>query len=169
MNKINQAVDKYNEVSPNDKVKLIRQKQIDVSNLFVCTYNDGCVGLFERKNWIILGFLLDTKYLGEVYVGFDSDYVGIKTTVEKGYFVNKWMRPGVEVRSYSDEKYYVSNCYMNYSIRFDDVRKVMYSEGVIGRYEFGKATNDEIIDVLTYVHQHFETLNKPKTHIKEVK
>ncbi len=84
--------------------------------------------MFERIGWIKRNFFLETEYLGEVYVGVNSDYVGIKANLEKGYYVDKWYCPGVEVLTYSDNKYYVSNCYMSYSISFDDIRMLMYSE-----------------------------------------
>lgn len=125
--------------------------------------------MFERIGWIERDFFLETKYLGEVYVGVNSDYVGIKANLEKGYYVDKWYRPGVEVRSYSDDEYYVSNCYMSYSISFDDIRMLMYSEKLIDSYELGKATNDEIIDVLAYARKHFEVSNKTKTNTKTLK
>lgn len=166
LKEISNVINKYNELNPEEKVKLIKQNQVDVSNLFVCAYNNGCVGLFERIGWIERDFFLETKYLGEVYVGVNSDYVGIKANLEKGYYVDKWYRPGVEVRSYSDGKYYVSNCYMSYSISFDDIRMLMYSEKLIDTYELGKATNDEIIDVLAYARKHFEVSNKTKTNTK---
>ena len=85
---------------------------------------------------------------------------------QKRNYVDKWYPPGVEVFSYSDKNYHVSNCYMSYSISFDDARMLMLSEGVIDKYQIGRATNDEILGVLAYARQHFAMSNKTKSHAK---
>ena len=38
----------FNEANPTEKVELI-QKMMDVRYIFVCAYDDDCVGLFEKS------------------------------------------------------------------------------------------------------------------------
>ena len=74
----------YNDLNPKEKLIITPEEQKkDVSNVFVCAYDNISVGLFKRinysskKSWSFWG---DAWNAGLIYEGLDSDYIGIKET-----------------------------------------------------------------------------------------
>lgn len=152
---IEQLIKLYNKSWPNEALELneVAEKQ-DISDVYICAYNNS-VGLFESIGW--RGYrLLDADYdTGIVYVGIDSDYIGMKKTRNHKLFGSIGWEP-VGTVTKIDNKTYVANCQMSNSISFDDMRLIMYKNGKIGGYERGKATSREIIDVLAYAQSYFD-------------
>lgn len=116
----------------------------DVSDVFICIYDDSNVGLFNQKviNEFTASYLVKSNC---IYIGTFSDIIGIKNLIE-----NEWRTIG-----YNAYKY-VANCNMQDSMSFDDVRLIMYSNGIIDAYEPGKATIQEMLEVLKYAFTYYE-------------
>lgn len=125
----------------------------DVKNVEVCVYDDNCVGLFKKIEWV--RYPSSTyKYSGIIYVGIDSSKVGMKSLYNCGCCENRFMGPGDiwEV----DGKRYLANCKINKAISFDDMRFKLYRSGIIEPYTMGKATASEMLDVLCYAADYFD-------------
>ena len=78
----------------------------------------------------------------------------MKTTHSSYLPTDKWERIGTKIKV--DEKSYVANCNMQSAMSFDDMRLIMYNEGKIEPYEFGKATSQEMLDVLNYAYSYYK-------------
>ena len=77
---------------------------------------------------------------------------------------NHWQSVGKKI--IVDGKSYVSNCIMQNGMSFDDMRLIMYSDGQIGPYEIGKASSQEMIDVLKYASSYYQldqNIQKPRS------
>ena len=169
----------FNEANPTEKVELI-QKMMDVRYIFVCAYDDDCVGLFEKIDWCknrskYRDLIDDDDYVedfidgkiydaGSIYVGVGSDYIGMKLTHDYNISVDKWLSAGVKEKVKGQK--YVSNCVIKGGMSFDDMRLIMYSDGQIGPYELGKATSEEILEVLKYARSYYEG-KKAKQKVKK--
>lgn len=51
LNEIKTLVDKYNNASENDKIKIVSDEVIDTKSLYICLYDDDKVGLFKKQNY----------------------------------------------------------------------------------------------------------------------
>jgi len=147
---IKKAIEVYNGLNPEEKVVLQDEKK-DVSNIFVCVYgtdaHNNHVGLFRE-----IKYSSDTQYgtmytSGSVFKGLDSNYIGIKQSHIADMFSDSAVA-GMKVTL--GDKSYVSNCHLRNIMSFDDMRLIMYREGLIAPYEIGKASSKEMIDVLAY-------------------
>jgi len=61
----------------------------------------------------------------------------------------------------------IVNCTINKIMEFDQIRLEMYTNGLINTYELGKATKEEILEVLKYVRDKYfivDTKKKTKTN-----
>lgn len=171
------SIELYNSMEGIEKVALVEEKKlekmsinqidlIDVSDLYVCQYNDNQVGLFKKLNYstpikhnIFDG---DTWDAGMIFIGYKSDYVGIKITHDRWHPKNDWEKPGYKITCDSTE--YLVNCDMTNAVSFDDIRQIMYENDAIGPYSIGKATNKDLMDVLKYSRSYFNPNEKgPKT------
>ena len=157
---IQKALELYNSMNHEEKLKIVNQaEQKNVSNIFVCVYNNNCVGLFKKINWSS-PIHQWTKYhspeynAGSIYVGIDSDYIGMKETHEAFFSRNEWKKVGTKI--IVDGKSYVANCNMQNGMSFDDMRLIMYSVGQIEPYEIGKATSQEMLEVLRYASSYYQ-------------
>lgn len=157
---LQKALELYNGINPEEKLKLVKQaEKKDVSSIFVCVYNGQRVGLFKKINWSTPMHQW-TKYhspeydAGSIYVGIDSNYIGMKSTHKHSFSENHWQEVGTKV--VLDGKSYVANCNMQNGMSFDDMRLIMYSEGQIGSYEIGKAASQEMLDVLKYASRYYQ-------------
>lgn len=132
-----------------------QDKKKDVSNIFVCVYNDKCVGLFTKIGWIGKNRGFVTCYdAGSIYIGVDSNYIGMKQTHHDISILRQWLPSGT--KETVDGKNYAANCDMQNAMSFDDMRLIMYKKGMIDSYELGKATNKEMLDVLAFAHTYFK-------------
>ncbi len=49
---IQKFIELYNDLNPEGKLSIASQdKKRDVSNIYICVYNDNNVGLFRKKDW----------------------------------------------------------------------------------------------------------------------
>lgn len=161
LEKIEQVIKLYNDLDPEQKLSITTQEEKkDVSDTFLCVYNNKHVGLFKKINWSTETHNIDqaigyAEYnAGSVYVGINSNYIGMKETHSYNMCINHWQPIGKKI--IIDDKSYVSNCVMQKGMSFDDMRLIMYNDGQIGPYEIGKASSKEIIDVLKYSYSYYE-------------
>lgn len=145
---LKKLVELYNKFESEKELQLItkEEKEEDVSNIFICFYNEEQLGLFERKLYHNL------REYGEMYKGLNNDYLGIKVLGTKDDNNFGWKHVGYEL--YLDEKRFVTTCNMVDAISFDDVRFKMYNEGIIPAFKLGKASIAEMIEVKKYAQKH---------------
>lgn len=159
----------YNEMYPDLQVELI--EKIDVTNIVVGIYNLNKIDLFKRipydsqNDFAFLG----AKYKeGIIYDGFFTDSVGIKVYREDFFETDFWVYNGTKINFKNGRKY----CYIDEIINYEDMRLLMYQDGLIGEYEMGKATFDEMKAVLNYAYEYYNLGKKgleKKKKIIEIK
>ena len=171
-------IDRYNNESDGEKLRLAvvnectREEKVDVTRYLICSYKTGestehQIGLFTKSDY---NFSCSKKDLythhyyfnNEIYTGVYENLISVRTH-EEGYFTNDRYRLG----DYTDH-YFLAvgsaarinytdvaqvNCRVHKIYSFEQIRSKMYSEGKIGSYEIGKATNEEIIKVLAYANE----------------
>ena len=154
---LTKALELYNDLNPQEKYAITPQEERkDVRDIFICFYNGKHVGLFKKINWCSSHKGKKSNYnAGSVYVGVDSNYVGIKQTHEDYRAVSCWKYAG-SIVDLGDNDTYIANCNMENGMSFDDMRLIMYCDGSIGPYEIGKANSKEIIDVLKYASSYYQ-------------
>lgn len=165
---IKKEIENYNSLNPNDKLVICKEQEKknmnDVRHVHVCSYyNSECdnelIGLFKRSIIrTIKSSFFKPKHISErlLYKGINSDYIGMRKMNHRYY-------PEYEELGFwfkTDSNKYVVNCELTNEIGFDDLRLKMYGEGLIGSYELGKATDEEVLEVLKYAREYFE-LEKP--------
>lgn len=181
--KIKELVEAYNNLPGAEKVAVvpekyahdmnipIDEKEIDVSTYYICVYDDAQVGLFkELRHSTGKEYVMGTaKYeAGSLFIGVESNLIGMKTTHEVFRTVSNWQESGtLEI---VDQKRYVCNCNMYDAMPFDDMRLLMYEEGIINSYRLGKATEKDLIKVLKFAHQYYKgKIVNPHEKVKELK
>jgi len=166
---IKNLVAAHNELYPKDTLELCDINEIkDVSDLFVCVYDNNQVGLFTKLNFktkpskckhFEYGRYLYSSihYCAEsIYIGYNSNYVGIKRLHKEQYNINGWEKTGYATSW--DGKTYLANCDMYNGMSFDDMRLLMYDAGELSTpYEFGKATQEQILQVLLYAKRYYSS------------
>ena len=168
---LKKALELYNDLNPQEKLTITPQDdRKNVSDIFICVYNDKHVGLFRKINWSSKmrnqsSFSDYAEYdAGSIYIGIDSNYIGMKETHSYNICRNHWQSVGKKI--IVDGKSYVSNCIMQNGMSFDDMRLIMYSDVQIGPYEIGKASSQEMIDVLKYASSYYQldqNIQKPRS------
>lgn len=154
MNSIVSEAEKLMGVKSTPKKETIKEDEmVDVRNTFVCVYNGNHVGLFKKTNYSTKNG--DPRYYraGSVYEGINSNYIGLKETCDFGVTCNRWRQIGERVIMNGIE--YEANCKMNDGMSFDDMRLIMYKDGKIGSYTLGKASSEDMIDVLSYASEYY--------------
>ena len=134
------------------KVNVSTKEKVNVKDVDVCVYNEDCIGLFRKFEWLKDGILFGEA--GIIYVGIDSDKLGIKSLVDSGINTNYFVSAGE--RCYVNGKTYLANCTINDSIGFDDLRFKLFRSGIIGVFEMGKATPEEMLEVMCYAADYFK-------------
>ncbi len=148
-------------VESQERVAIVPQQLKDVSNVVVCVYNNNRVGLFKKINWSsnLDGVLNHYYRAGIIYDGIDSHYTALRTTHEKYNSCDRWELIGERV-DLTNDRTYIANCVVNDCMSFDDMRLIMYSTGTIGPYQIGKATSEEMLEVLKYAYSYYELETK---------
>lgn len=170
---IKKAIEFYNNLNPEDKLIMFREQEYkntnnindinivndvnDVSKVCICTYynsrfSDKLIGLFNRITVQIMihNLVFDDEirdYI--VYKGLKSEYIGIRSLA-----YNEYQSIGSAIEDINDNLY-TANCEITNEMSFDDLRLKMYSEGLIGPYQIGKATDEEMLEVLKYARGYF--------------
>lgn len=182
LNKIKELVEAYNQLPNSTKMTLvpeeyakslnlpIEEKYNDVSNYYICLYNNGKVGIFKQLNYSSQKTETNSGYerweAGALYIGVNSSLVGIKVTHHDIFSVNSWKELGQ--METVDDKRYVCNCKIHDDMTFDEMRLLMYEKGEIGTYSLGKATDRELINVLNFAHKYYEDkIIIPESKIKK--
>ena len=169
LQKIRELVEAYNGLPNAKKMALIEEELIkdmniprnedfkDVSEFYIGVYNDGQVGLFRELRYSspkteVMGH--EKWSAGALFIGVESNLIGIKTTHESFSSFSRWQTEG-EMETV-DQKRYVCNCNMKEAMPFDNVRLMMYEEGKIPAYTLGKATHRQIVETLSYAKHYYE-------------
>ena len=172
LQKIKELVEAYNNLPNAERVAVVPEKlaldmniptseeEKDVSSCYICSYDENRVGLFKElcyssQKETVMGYERWTA--GSLYIGVESSLVGIKVTHEDFSDEDYWQELGATETV--DKKRYVCNCDMHEAIPFDDIRLMMYEEGVIGTYKLGKASNRDILNALKYAKGYYEKKN----------
>lgn len=167
----NQTKSDKKDFTNNSKTEVIKRKEniekkenekkFDVSKLQICVYDKKSIGLFKTIEWRECGWLLDSA--GYIYLGVGSDRIGMRITFK-----------GMQCDSYEmignshmvNNKLYIANCNIEKEIGFDNMRLILYKKGLIQRFTFGEATNDEIFDVICHAMDYFN-LTEEKSKAKK--
>ena len=175
---IKKAIEFYNNLNPEDKLIICREQDYksinninginiandvnDVSNVCVCTYynsrfSNKLIGLFNRNTiqTMVHNLIFDDEIRDHiVYKGIKSEYIGIRNLS-----YNEYCSIGSAMEDINN-KLYTANCEITNEMSFDDLRSIMYSEGLIGPYQIGKATDEEMLEELKYARSYFR-IEKP--------
>ncbi len=168
LQRIKDLVAAYNDLPNAERVAVVPEKlalemnipqeeQKDTSLFYICAYDGDKVGLFKELRYSspkesVVGY--ERWSAGSLFIGVESNLVGIKVTHEAFSDEDYWHKVGAIENV--DNKRYVCNCNMYEAITFDDMRLMMYEEGIIGPYQLGKATNRDIINVLKFAKGYYE-------------
>ena len=157
---IDKLVKIYNELTPVEKMQIKyvdAASKIDVSNVYVCNHDSSFVDLFRRKtyDWYSHKYWGET---GELYISLSGEKIGMV----KNDFGSETNIALYSRRDLRDKTYY-TNCIINREVNFDNLRLEMYQKGLIGPYEMGKATEEEMLEVLKYAKEYFGLNKSSKT------
>lgn len=172
-----------------DNNKVNSPEKIDVSKYFICSYGTkiiwvgnfflgdsqydfDSVGLFEKvhdvydKKEHMDGYYFmgcweqakdyDVRLNHQVYLGINSDQVAI---YELSSNILEAKEPGYTT-TLSDGRQVSATCVIGEAYSFDSIRLKLYQAGNIAPYEIGKATNAEILEVLSYAQKMFDEKNE---------
>ena len=150
LNKINILVDKYNNASGNDKIKIVSDKVIDTENLYICLYDDDKVGLFKKTNYrneIVPNY----NYL-DIYCGVDTNNVAIYlSTILTSR--EKWCNNGEKIQV--DGKDYFATCKINSAYNLESFKLMMYHEGIINDSNINMILSSEISKLIDSAYYYF--------------
>lgn len=169
LQKIRELVEAYNGLPNAKKMALVEEEFIkdinvprqedfkDVSDFYIGVYNEGQVGLFRELRYsspkeTVLNH--EKWSAGSLFIGVESNLIGIKTTHEGFSSFTRWQTEGE--MEMVDQKRYVCNCNMSDTVPFDNVRLMMYEEGKIPAYTLGKATHRQIVETLAYAKNYYD-------------
>ena len=163
LNKINILVDKYNNASGNDKIKIVSDKVIDTENLYICLYDDDKVGLFKKTNYrneIVPNY----NYL-DIYCGVDTNNVAIYlSTILTSR--EKWCNNGEKIQV--DGKDYFATCKINSAYNLESFKLMMYHEGIINDSNINMILSSEMPEMINYAYSYFNVSREQKA-LKERK
>jgi len=157
LNKINILVDKYNNASGNDKIKIVSDKVIDTENLYICLYDDDKVGLFKKTNYrneIVPNY----NYL-DIYCGVDTNNVAIYlSTILTSR--EKWCNNGEKIQV--DGKDYFATCKINSAYNLESFKLMMYHEGIINDSNINMILSSEMPEMINYAYSYFNVSREQK-------
>lgn len=142
----------YNEMNAGEQLQLDDVKSLekeDVSGKYICVYDDNQVGLFNKQ------YYCDP----EAVVYSNLNKTGIQSLKDD------WLKKGdfiVTERMIISNIYKTATCDMTEAIYFDDLRLIMCSTGEIETFERGKASEQEILEVLKYARTYYHLDNVQK-------
>ena len=123
----------------------------------MCVYNDNEIGLFKRMSWNTRPYktyLGDKFKAGNIYVGIDTDHIGMEKTHEEIF--NRDIKEPIGTCVKYNKKRYISDCEIEKAVNLDTIRMYMYSDGKLENYTPGKATTKELLDTLIYSYDYFK-------------
>ena len=143
---------------------MIENELKDTRDIYVCVYDENEIGLFKKISYNTKPFksVMGYKFKsGNIYVGIDTDHIGISKTHEDEFNYDKWEPIGTYVKCNKNK--YISDCEIEKAINLDTIRLYMYSNEKLKDYIPGKATSKELIDVLIYSYEYLNMdINKVK-------
>ena len=126
-------------------------------DIYVCIYDKNNIGLFKRIQWrtrIHKNAIVGNNYnSGNIYIGIDTDHIGMEKTHEDYFSTESWEPIGTYVKY--DKKKYISDCKIEQAVNIDTIRFYMYSKGKIESYIPGKANGKELLDILENSYEFF--------------
>lgn len=168
LQKIRELVEAYNGLPNAKKMILVEESLVqemnlphqedflDVTTLYLGIYNEGQVALFKELCFSspkteVMGH--EKWSAGSLYIGYENNLLGIKTTHEGFNNLSKWQIEGdMEI---VDKKRYVCNCNMKEVVPFDEIRTIMYEQNEISSFTFGKATKRQICETLSFAKKYY--------------
>lgn len=161
LTKLQEIITLYNANHPEQRVSIVPEKR-NVSELFVCSYDEGKVGLFKTKEWVNSS----SKQHGVIFLGVDTMHVGLKT-VWRDHEI--WHMPNFTIQRdvFTEIESYTSTCHMHDAIAFEELRLMMRQEGLIQDYELSFASSKEILQVLDYATKYFDKTKSEKEMQKQ--
>ena len=157
LNEINTLVDKYNNASENDKIKIVSDKVIDTENLYICLYDDDKVGLFKKTNYRN-EIVPNCNYL-DIYCGVDTNNVAIYlSTILTSR--EKWCNNGEKIQV--DGKDYFATCKINSAYNLESFKLMMYHEGIINDSNINMILSSEMPEMINYAYSYFNVSREQK-------
>lgn len=121
-----------------------KEKAFDTKNLFVCVYDDNRVDIFEVKR-LKNGTHIDY----DAYIGLFSDKVSVEIVSKYSFSSHIWQNKGF--RAYG----HTVTCNMTRAVGFEEFRLGLNFSGKIGKFELGKTTTSEMLEVLKLAPEYF--------------
>ena len=163
---IKHAITLYNTLNPDNKLVLSEDDENikDVSNIQICVYNKGHIGLFKQTQYFTESSddNLENYNAGLVFHGIDSGYTGVIVTHRGTNALYKVEKIGYRVSVNNGKSVYIANCEINDLMSFDDMRMIMKKAGEIGDYKVGKSNSIEMQKVLEYAFNYYQLDKKNK-------
>lgn len=154
---LEQMLEEYNnQVEPSKRLALVEQgngqmvetkkeKVFDTKDLYVCVYDDNCVDIFKVKRLNTNGTYIDY----DAYIGLFSRKVSVEAVPKYSFSSHIWQIKGF--RAYG----HTVTCDMTRAVGFEEFRLGLNFSGKIGKFELGKTTTSEMLEVLKLAPQYF--------------
>ena len=151
---LEQMLEEYNsQVEEQERLVLVnktgsmvepkKEKVFGTKNLFVCVYDDNCVDIFEVKR-LKNGTHIDY----DAYIGLFTDKVSVEIVPKYSFSSHVWQIKGFTVYGHT------VTCDMTRAVGFEEFRLGLNFSGKIGKFELGKTTTSEMLEVLKHAPQH---------------
>ena len=127
----------------------------DTRDIYICVYDEDKIGVFKKISWHTRPYktYIGNKFnAGNIYIGIDTDHIGMNKTHEDTFNKDKWEPVGTYVK-YGGKKY-ISDCEIKKAINLDTIRQYMYYNKKIQDYIPGNATSKEVVDTLIYAYEY---------------
>ena len=157
LNKINKLINKYNNISIDEKIKLLHGKIVDTNNLYICLYDFDKVGLFKKVNYRGNLFCQYNYNYIDIYCGVDTENVAIYISRTLSS-IEKWYRKKETIQIYGEE--YSATCKIDSAINICAFKLMMYHEGIINDSNINLILSSEIPEMLKYAYEYFNIEEK---------
>ena len=168
LNKINKLINKYNNISIDEKIKLLHVKAVDTNNLYICLYDFDKVGLFRKVNYKGNLFCQYNYNYIDVYCGVDTDNVAIYVSRTLSP-IEKWYKKKEKIQIYGEE--YNATCKIDSAINICAFKLMMYHDGIIDDSNCNIILSSEILGIIDYANRYYKIEEKQskKQKILEIK
>lgn len=147
----------HNAAYPNNQLGLVNTSElIDISNYYVCTYGNNEVDLFTKKHinqqsqWIYSSAYW--SYI--IYTSYSNNNIAIRALHEHLDDTDYFYPVGDKLED--SKKTYLVTCVIDSEMSFDNMRQKMKDIGEIKDFIPGKATQEEITQVLSFARKYYE-------------
>lgn len=134
----------------------IEGKRTDMSNTYICVYDDNQIGFFKRDTWCG-----DREYFngepwynaGEIYTGIDNGLLGLKRTHFANMWIEEYAKNGKVLKL--NKGTFEANISLKSAISFNDMQYMMHSkEGIKPYLKYG-VTEEEQQAVLEFAKKYY--------------